>query len=189
MIPSYIKQIDRIPLTPNGKIDRKALPDPTIEVGEEYVAPRNKTEEILVEIWRDVLGVEGIGIGDNFFEVGGDSIKAIQIASRIRKYGLKIEVGDLFASQTIGEISKRVKVIEREIDQGVVEGGKTTAQAGSRSFGLGGGRVSGGGNELDDVEVNGLVGGFGQGEDEAIVEGQGGEEEKNQEEGKVRREA
>ena len=78
MIPSYFIQLDKMPLTPNGKIDRKAFPEPegNINTGIEYVAPRNEIEEKLVEIWKEVLGVETIGINDNFFELGGHSLKA-----------------------------------------------------------------------------------------------------------------
>ena len=73
MIPSYFVQIDKIPLTPNGKIDRKALPEPEVKSGKEYVAPRDVIEEKLAGIWSEVLNVEqsSIGIDDNFFELGG----------------------------------------------------------------------------------------------------------------------
>ncbi len=81
MIPSFFMKIDKLPLTPNGKIDRKALPIPegNINLGTEYMAPRNEIEEKLVKIWEEVLGVEQVGINDNFFSLGGDSIKAIRL--------------------------------------------------------------------------------------------------------------
>ncbi|MCP4164189.1 MAG: amino acid adenylation domain-containing protein, partial [Deltaproteobacteria bacterium] len=87
MVPAYFIHLESFPLTTNGKIDRKALPelDGTFNTGVEYVAPRNKTEEKIVEIWQDVLGLENIGIHDNFFELGGNSLKLIKLSSQINK--------------------------------------------------------------------------------------------------------
>ena len=87
MIPSYFIQLDKMPLTANGKIDRKALPEPDgkINTDVEYVAPTNEIEEKLVEVWQKVLAVDKIGINDNFFELGGDSIKAIQVVVKSSK--------------------------------------------------------------------------------------------------------
>ncbi|WP_145336710.1 non-ribosomal peptide synthetase, partial [Paenibacillus xylanexedens] len=84
MAPSYLVEVEQIPLTANGKVDRKALPEPQglLQTTSEYVAPRSETEAKLAEIWQDVLRTEQVGIQDNFFERGGDSIKAIQIVSR-----------------------------------------------------------------------------------------------------------
>lgn len=124
MIPSYFRQLEKIPLTANGKVDRKALPehDSNINTGIEYVAPRNEKEEILVKVWSDVLKIENIGIKNNFFNLGGDSIKAIQVLSRLNGYGFKLEMKDLFKHPLIDELSGFVKSIDREIEQGIVEG-------------------------------------------------------------------
>jgi tyrocidine synthetase-3 len=93
MVPSYFIQLDHIPLTPNGKIDRKALPAPVLKLGDNYEAPRDGIEKKLVEIWSGVLGIEKekIGISDNFFHLGGHSLKATLLISRIHKE-LKVNV-------------------------------------------------------------------------------------------------
>ncbi|MDP4147247.1 MAG: condensation domain-containing protein, partial [Bacillota bacterium] len=124
MIPAYFIQLENIPLTPNGKIDRKALPEPEgdINTGVEYAAPRNEAEEKILKVWSDVLGVEKIGIDDNFFALGGDSIKAIQISARLGNYKLKVNVNDLFQKPTVRELSGNVIEIEEEINQSVIEG-------------------------------------------------------------------
>ena len=82
MVPSAIVPIDRIPLTLNGKLDRKALPAPEFK-GQEYIAPRDETEALLCQIWQEVLGVEQVGITDDFFQLGGHSILAIQLSHRM----------------------------------------------------------------------------------------------------------
>ncbi|MCP4153445.1 MAG: non-ribosomal peptide synthetase, partial [bacterium] len=90
MIPSYFIEMEKIPLTPNGKIDRKTLAGIDVsgfKTERNYSAPRNRTEERLSEIWTDILGVEqrGIGINDNFFDIGGHSLRATVMAARIHK--------------------------------------------------------------------------------------------------------
>ena len=124
MIPSYFVQLESIPLTANGKVDRKKLPKPegSVDSGEAYAAPRNQIEEQLARVWGEVLGSEKMGINDNFFMAGGDSIKAIQVASRLNKYGLKMELKDLFKNPTISEISPYIKYTAINMEQGVVEG-------------------------------------------------------------------
>jgi amino acid adenylation domain-containing protein/non-ribosomal peptide synthase protein (TIGR01720 family)/FkbM family methyltransferase len=104
MIPSAFVLLDSIPLTPNGKVDRQALPEP-VEAEEAFVAPSSTTEELLAGIWRQVLGVERVGIHDNFFELGGDSILSIQIVARANQAGLKLSPKQLFRHQTIAELS------------------------------------------------------------------------------------
>ncbi|MED2945319.1 amino acid adenylation domain-containing protein [Bacillus swezeyi] len=111
MIPSYFIQINKMPLTPNGKVDRKALPEPGEDTAaaSEYEAPRNETEEKLAAVWQEVLDRDKIGINDNFFEVGGDSIKALQIVSKLSRADLKLQVKDLFTNPAIKHLSKYVK--------------------------------------------------------------------------------
>ncbi|EJQ37642.1 amino acid adenylation domain-containing protein, partial [Bacillus cereus BAG5X1-1] len=112
MIPSYIIQLDKMPLTPNGKIDRKALPvvqEKDVSIGSKYEAPRNELEEHLVSSWQETLGIKAIGINDSFFEVGGDSIKALQIVARLSKIGLKLKIKDLFANPKIKNLGKYIK--------------------------------------------------------------------------------
>jgi bacitracin synthase 3 len=123
MIPSYFVQMDVLPLTSNGKVDRRALPEPQIETGEEnYAPPTTDTEQLLAEIWQEVLGIPKISIDDNFFDIGGDSIKTILISARLQKKELSIHLNDLFANPTIRLLAKTVKKMERKIDQGVVTG-------------------------------------------------------------------
>ena len=131
MIPTYFIQLEKLPLNQSGKIDRKALaepskwlePDGTMMTGTEYELPTDKTEEQLAEVWREVLGIERLGITDNFFELGGDSIKAIQIIARLKKYRLDLEIKDLFKYHTIKEIKHHVRREQGgEIEQGIVTG-------------------------------------------------------------------
>jgi fengycin family lipopeptide synthetase D/gramicidin S synthase 1/tyrocidine synthetase-1/tyrocidine synthetase-2 len=122
MVPLYFIKIDEIPLTPNGKLDRESLPDPKRISGTEYTAPRNEIEEKLEEIWSGVLGLEKIGIKDNFFILGGDSIKTIQISARMRKYGYRIEMRDIFRNPTIMDLASLVKKDTKISEQSVVTG-------------------------------------------------------------------
>jgi amino acid adenylation domain-containing protein/non-ribosomal peptide synthase protein (TIGR01720 family) len=125
MVPSHFVELEAIPLTPSGKIDRKALELPGgtgLETGIEYVAPRNDLEEKLVEIWQNVLGRDAIGINDNFFVLGGDSIKSIQIVSRMNQAGYKIEMKDIFMTPVIALLAPKVKKLERKADQSLITG-------------------------------------------------------------------
>ncbi|WP_433746030.1 amino acid adenylation domain-containing protein [Paenibacillus amylolyticus] len=122
MIPSYFVFMDQLPLTPNGKIDKKALPFPDFKSSIEYTAPTISVEFSLVKVWEEVLGVESFGVNHNFFDMGGDSIKALQIVSRLRNYGYHTEVKDIFSYPTVKSISKHVTSIVRHIDQSQVEG-------------------------------------------------------------------
>ncbi|WP_246063153.1 condensation domain-containing protein, partial [Paenibacillus ehimensis] len=124
MVPSYFVQVERIPLTPNGKVDRRALPAPegSVQTGTEYVAPRSAVEQALASVWQAVLGVEAVGVLDNFFELGGDSIKAIQVSSRLLQAGYKIEMRELFQYPTVAELGSHVQVVDRIADQGEVAG-------------------------------------------------------------------
>ncbi|MGB7604732.1 MAG: amino acid adenylation domain-containing protein, partial [Lutisporaceae bacterium] len=118
MIPSYFIQMEKLPLTPNGKVDRKALPEPngSISTGTEYEAPRNSTEEKLVTIWREILGIEKIGINDNFFELGGHSLKATSLVAKIHKaLSVEIPLRMIFNNPTIKGISEYVKDSEENI--------------------------------------------------------------------------
>ncbi|WP_374019699.1 condensation domain-containing protein, partial [Paenibacillus thiaminolyticus] len=123
MIPSYFVRLGQFPLLPNGKIDLKALPDLDRDIaGTEYARPENVVQAILTEVWQEVLAVQRIGIFDSFFDYGGDSIKAIQIAARLNRHSLKLEIKDLFLHPTIEQLSPLVKRRESWIDQSPVEG-------------------------------------------------------------------
>ncbi|MDM5265145.1 non-ribosomal peptide synthetase [Bacillus wiedmannii] len=124
MIPSYFMELSEIPLTTNGKVDKKAMPEPDgkVKVTEEYVPPTNRTEEILTQIWEEVLGIEQIGIHDNFFVLGGDSIKSLQIAARLNRLELKLEIKDLFKHPTVFELAPHIQTKRTIAQQGTVEG-------------------------------------------------------------------
>ena len=109
MIPGIIVELDELPLTPNGKIDKKALPDPEGSDlgGHEYVAPRNALEEKMAEIWREVLEMDTIGVYDNFFDLGGHSLKAIQLISRLHKrLHVKTDIAKILSNPTINDLAK-----------------------------------------------------------------------------------
>ncbi|MVO98369.1 non-ribosomal peptide synthase/polyketide synthase [Paenibacillus lutrae] len=118
MMPAYYVQLDRMPLTPNNKIDRKALPAPKgdIQTGIEYAAPRNATESLLIDIWKDVLGAGTIGIDDNFFELGGHSLKAIQFVSKAQSAGIELGINEVFQYQTIRQLSALIGSAGSEAD-------------------------------------------------------------------------
>ncbi|MBB5624259.1 acyl carrier protein, partial [Pedobacter cryoconitis] len=112
MIPAYIVPIEVMPLTANGKVDKKALPDPEdfgISTETIYVAPRNETEERLVLIWQELLGQENIGVKDNFFDRGGHSLKATQLISRISKeFNIQIALKSAFLEPTIEVLAEKI---------------------------------------------------------------------------------
>ncbi|OKP77080.1 hypothetical protein A3844_30085 [Paenibacillus helianthi] len=124
MVPAYFIQVERMPLTSNGKVDRKALPLPEEGWmrGNEYVAPQGEMEEQLAEIWKEVLGIEQVGRTDNFFELGGDSIKAVQVSARLQRHGLKMEIRDLFQNPSVEQVSPYLKSQTQLSHQGAVEG-------------------------------------------------------------------
>ena len=107
MIPAIWIPLEKIPLTPNGKVDKKALPEPdgSIAARNEYIAPANEIEGQLAEIWQELLGIERVGRNDNFFEIGGDSILTIQVMSRARRLGYDLKPKDLFMHQTIANLA------------------------------------------------------------------------------------
>ncbi|MCP5050559.1 MAG: AMP-binding protein, partial [bacterium] len=112
MLPSYFVEIGTIPLTPNGKIDRGALPEPGLKAGKEYTAPGNTVEERLVKIWSCVLGIDEdiISIQRNFFELGGDSLRATVMAGKINEvFHVKLPLTEVFKTPTIRGLAKYVR--------------------------------------------------------------------------------
>ncbi|MCG0476937.1 non-ribosomal peptide synthase/polyketide synthase [Pseudomonas aeruginosa] len=108
MVPAHLALLPAMPLTPNGKIDRKALPDIDVTVSEAYVAPRNELELALAGIWQEVLGIARIGVHDNFFELGGDSILSMQVVAKARalkKLGFSLKLRDLIQKPSIAALS------------------------------------------------------------------------------------
>ncbi|MDI9508396.1 MAG: amino acid adenylation domain-containing protein [Bacillota bacterium] len=120
MIPSYFISLDKIPYTKNGKVDRRALPEPIINKELEYMAPSNELETKLQNIWMSILNLPKIGVNDDFFEIGGHSLKAARMVGRIHKeLGLNISVKDLFDNYTIKKLadylSLQTHMVEEEI--------------------------------------------------------------------------
>ncbi len=107
MVPSAFVQLEQMPLTANGKVDRRALPRPELDSSRgEYVGARTREEEILCQIWIEVLGVEQVGVEDNFFELGGDSILSIQVIARARQAGLQLTPRQFFERQTVAGLAE-----------------------------------------------------------------------------------
>ncbi|GHF24638.1 hypothetical protein GCM10010218_01500 [Streptomyces mashuensis] len=111
MTPSVFVPLERMPLTANGKVDLRALPEPGEaggRQGPEYVAPRDATEAALASVWAEVLGVGQVGVHDNFFDLGGDSILSLQVVSRARQAGLRLTSKLLFVHQTVATLAPAV---------------------------------------------------------------------------------
>ncbi|MCW7539367.1 amino acid adenylation domain-containing protein [Aquabacterium sp. A7-Y] len=110
LLPSAYVSLAAFPQTPNGKLDRAALPAPERAQGAAFVAPRNVTEQLVAAIWADLLSVEGIGVHDNFFELGGHSLVATQVVTRLRRcFGIELPVRELFAAPTVEGLSLAVE--------------------------------------------------------------------------------
>ena len=112
MVPSILVELESLPLTANGKVDRKALPDPdaTELLSGRYIAPRNEVEERLAAIWADILEVEQVGVHDDFFELGGHSLLAVRLISAIRKaFSIEMPIGDIFDYPTVALLAGQVE--------------------------------------------------------------------------------
>ena len=112
MVPAHFVILDELPTTPNGKIDRRALPDVDatgVVRTERYVAPRTSTEAAIARIWQDVLGAARVGVEDSFFDLGGDSLSAVQMVSRVREeFGVALALRRLFERPTVAELARLV---------------------------------------------------------------------------------
>ncbi|HEX5752319.1 MAG TPA: amino acid adenylation domain-containing protein, partial [Archangium sp.] len=111
MVPAALVKLDKLPLNPNGKVDRKALPVPDqAQTGQEYVAPRNETERLLAQLWSEVLGVARVGIHDNFFDLGGHSLLATQLVSRLRAtFQVELPLRALFEATSIAALALKLE--------------------------------------------------------------------------------
>ncbi|MBS7256343.1 non-ribosomal peptide synthetase [Flavobacterium branchiicola] len=124
MLPGYYVQLESLPLTTNGKVDKKLLP----EVGEAdliktaYVAPESVEEKILAAAWSHVLKYENIGIKDNFYNLGGDSIKSILVISRLRQQGYSLKVEQILRTPILGDLAKMLSLNQLKVDQSQVIG-------------------------------------------------------------------
>jgi aryl carrier-like protein len=114
MVPAQFVVLEQLPLMPNGKVDFKALPAPQQrpeELGNAYVAPRNPLEQLIADVWREVLGIERVGVDDNFFELGGHSLLAAQVVERLGKARVKLPLRRIFEAPTIAELAADVAAI------------------------------------------------------------------------------
>ncbi len=111
MVPASYTILRALPLTPHGKIDRRALPQPRIEpAGEDQAAPRSPVEEMLAGLWKELLGVERVGLRDGFFDLGGHSLTATQLVSRVRKaFGVDLPVAVVFEAPVLGDLAARLE--------------------------------------------------------------------------------
>ena len=112
MVPGFFVSLRELPLTPNGKLDRKALPAPDIahlQKAQAYVAPRNGAEQALVDIWKKLLSLDGIGVNDDFFDLGGHSLSATRLVSHIRKeFDVEIPLRVIFETPTIEGLARQI---------------------------------------------------------------------------------
>ena len=128
MVPQHFAKLEAIPLTPNGKVDRRALPAPDNlrqNLDSTYLAPRNELEQAIASIWQEVLKSEKVGVHDNFFEMGGHSLLTTQVASRLRRsVGVEVPLHRLFEATTVASLAELVQTIawaakawNREVDE------------------------------------------------------------------------
>jgi len=133
MMPSAFVTLPALPLNPTGKVDRAALPAPTRQdtVGADYRPPRNATEEVLVRLWSEVLGAERIGVEDDFFELGGDSVTSLRLMARVgRAFGVDVSPRDFFDAPTIAALAANLheKILaEMELQQSGGNAGRDRA--------------------------------------------------------------
>ena len=106
MVPAAVVVLEALPLTANGKLDKRALPAPEYQDGDRYRAPASPTEEILAGIYAQVLGLERVGVDESFFELGGDSILSMQVVARARAAGLVCRPRDIFVEQTVARLAR-----------------------------------------------------------------------------------
>jgi non-ribosomal peptide synthase protein (TIGR01720 family) len=125
MVPGPFMVLGALPLTPSGKVDRKALPAPDVQAAHAYTPPRTPAEQTLADLWAQILGVPQVGIHDNFFALGGDSILGIQVVARAAQQGLRLSPRLLFQHQTIAELAQAALSVPEtrvHVEQVPVEG-------------------------------------------------------------------
>ncbi|MBI6847232.1 MULTISPECIES: thioesterase domain-containing protein, partial [Pseudomonas syringae group] len=122
MVPTWFVFIDVMPLTANGKLDRRALPKPDVSRSQQgYVAPRTEFEQRLAALWQQVLQVEQVGLNDNFFALGGHSLLAVSLAGRIREtFDISIKLHDFLLMQTLGELADFMRADEARVKSAVI---------------------------------------------------------------------
>ena len=113
MMPAAFVALDELPLTPNGKLDRRALPRPdAVALAVRHVGPRSRLEEQVARIWSEVLGVERVGVHDDFFDLGGESILATRLIARVRaELGARVAVAELLHGPTVEQLARAIAII------------------------------------------------------------------------------
>jgi hypothetical protein len=121
MVPAAFLSIAALPVTANGKLDKRALPEPDFAASaEDYVAPANEMEMALCEVWTDILGLKQVGVTDDFFRIGGNSILAIQVSHRMSKVmECDVKVADIFRFKCIRGLRENVMAIKAEAEENV----------------------------------------------------------------------
>jgi aryl carrier-like protein len=117
MLPNIFIAVSSLPLTPNGKIDRNALPDPSdgqLVFSDDYAPASTDSESMLVSIWQGALGIENVGVGDNFFALGGNSLNALHVVARMREAGIQCGVKELYQHQTIAQLASSLTLKNME---------------------------------------------------------------------------
>ncbi|MCB1055994.1 MAG: non-ribosomal peptide synthetase, partial [Acidobacteria bacterium] len=140
MVPALFMPMTELPLTPNGKVDRKALPKPDPKLlggGKEYVAPRTPEEEALAAIWAEVLKLEKVGVLDDFFELGGDSLQVIRVVAKAKKADLALTTKQVFQNRTVEQLAKVVGASQVLAEQGPISGVIPMSPAQKHFLGLG----------------------------------------------------
>ncbi len=126
MVPAIFVMLERLPLTPSGKIDRRSLPVPDggrPELEQEYVAPRNATEQALARIWAELIGLDRVGVHDNFFAIGGDSLLSLRVIASARQTGIALTPRQVFEHQTVAALAATLGTAPVvQIEQGLVTG-------------------------------------------------------------------
>ncbi|MBM7689801.1 hypothetical protein BCR24_12790 [Enterococcus ureilyticus] len=122
MVPNYFIFLEKLPITANGKLDEKQLPEPKITKGKAFLNPTTETEEQAVALFKEILQLEKVNLLDSFYELGGDSIKAIRIVSKARELEYQLTVKEIMQAGTIKEIAQKMKPITRKMAQEMVTG-------------------------------------------------------------------
>nr|WP_230416337.1 phosphopantetheine-binding protein [Micromonospora tarapacensis] len=110
MVPAHYVTIPTIPLTPNNKVDFRALPEPELAAGGTHRPPESGTQQTVAEIWQEILGVPSVGLDDNFFELGGHSLRAVpMIAAVSMRFGVDLAVQDIFEVPVLESLATRIE--------------------------------------------------------------------------------
>lgn len=121
-VPLYFQKVDELKISAHGKLDVKSLPVPRLNEATSFVHPTNEKERVLTQIWSDVLGIDRVGMTDDFIALGGDSIKSIQISSRVKSFGYHLSVQDILKDRTIEALSRKMTRTSQMTDQSMVSG-------------------------------------------------------------------